>query len=415
MSNQTRWAVGTRVAWLLGLAACGGVEPGAMTAPVTVPDATVPHVQPSCWTEDSPPSAEPVWTLLGEGPLGPRGQSDRVVIEAPAATASNTLRVVDSSGGAVSGGAPACVQLAQLDDPTGTNWVAPSNPGPYCIGCPQRVSLGLGYGLFVLPSNDQPLPLDRPLGIRAAAFDCSAAAPDATPVTRLRIEALVRPELPADRTGVLALGLAFGRTSPLADEAHRAAVVPEALRLVEAMLAPGHLRVQVVRTRLVDVPAPLELVRNDNGPLDRLYRDVRGGAGCAPPAEDGWIPIVFAGCIRITDPDLNTSLAPDGLTPGIPSGFPPPGHAHGVFLKGRSCRDDADPIDWPASLLAKLIAHELGHYLGLYHSVEADGTLDQLADTAADNIMFANPLDSTAQGFTAAQFHVMRRHPAIRW
>jgi hypothetical protein len=400
---------------MLGLAACGGVEPGAMTGPVTVPDATVPDVQRSCWTEDSTPRAEPVWTLLGEGPLGPRGQTDRVVLDAPAGTASITLRVVDWSGGAVSDGAPACVQLAQLDDPTGTNWVAPSNPGPYCIGCPQRVSLGLGYGLFVLPSNDQPLPLEGPLGIRAAAIDCSATALDATPVTRLRIEALVRPAIAADRTGVLAVGLAFDRTSPLADEAHRAAVVPEALRLVDAMLAPGHLRVQVVRTRLVDVPAPLELVRNDNGPLDRLYRDVRGGAGCAPPAEDGWIPIVFAGCIRITDPDLTTSLAPDGLTPGIPSGFAPPGHAHGIFLKGRSCRDGADPIDWPASLLAKLIAHELGHYLGLYHSVEADGTLDQLADTAADNIMFASPLDSTAQGFTAAHFRVMRRHPAIRW
>jgi hypothetical protein len=234
-------------------------------------------------------------------------------------------------------------------------------------------------------------------------------------VTRLRIEALVRPEIPATRTGLLAVGLAFGRTSPLADEAHRAAVIPEALRLVDAMLAPGHLRVQVVRTRLVEVPDPLELVRNDNGPLDRLYRDVRGGAGCAPPAEDGWIPIVFAGCMRVTDPDLNTSAAPDGLTPGIPSGFPPPGRAHGIFLKGRSCRVDADPIDWPASLLAKVIAHELGHYLGLYHSIEPDGTEDQLADTAADNIMFASPLGAAAQGFSAAQFRVMRRHPAIRW
>lgn len=103
------------------------------------------------------------------------------------------------------------------------------------------------------------------------------------------------------------------------------------------------------------------------------------------------------------------------MTPGIPSGFPPAGRADGIYLKGQSCRPGSAPINWPPSLLATLLAHELGHYLGLFHSVEADGTLDQLADTDANNLMYYDPLTLSAPAFSASQFRVMRRHPAIRW
>ena len=404
MSSNPGWVVTTGLILGMGIVTCGGSDPAPAPA------------RSSCWMEQGAPVATPTWAAVGSDlaglPLDALGQTARVDLAPPAGTGTVTLRAFD----AAPVGAPACVQLVQLEDAGGTNWVAPSDPGPYCLGCPTRVSLGIGYGLFVLPSNDRPPPFTAPLGLRVAALDCPAAPRDGPSApTHLRLEARFAPAVPATRAGQLALGLAFVGTSPLADPAPRDAVIPTALAMVNQMLAPGQLQAAVVRTRLVDAPETLELVRNDNHALDEVYQEVRGGAACTPPAEDGWIPIVFVGCIRITDPDLQTSYQPDGLTPGIPNGFPPPGRAHGIFLKGRSCRPGADPIDWPPSLLAKLIAHELGHYLGLYHTVEADGTLDQLADTDAHNLMFARPLDAEAQDFSPAQFQVMRRHPAIRW
>jgi hypothetical protein len=376
---RTRWL------WVFAIAACGA-EPSPVGAP-------------TCWQEQGQARAtSPAWTEVSDGATA--------IIQTPSGTAALTLRAFDPAG------APACVQLVQLQDSSGINWVAPTAGESYCRGCLQRVSLGVGYGLFVLPTNDQPPPFAGPLTVQATATDCAASTSAAR---GLRVQALFRPEVPPAQKGVLPVGLAFDRASPLGDDTRRNAVVPEALRLLNQMLAPGALSVAVVRTRLFDGPHPLTLTRGDPDALDRLYGQLRGDETCARPDEDGWIPLVFAGCILIDDPDLQTSYQPDGLTPGIPGGFPPPGRAHGIYLKGRSCRPGGDPIDWPASLLAKLIAHELGHYLGLYHTVEADGTEDQLEDTNAANIMFAQPLNEAAQGFSAAQFRVMRRHPAVRW
>jgi hypothetical protein len=288
------------------------------------------------------------------------------------------------------------------------------------------VSVGIGYGLFILPSNDQPPRAPGALDIVAGARDCSTLLPGPVSApSHLRIEAIFTAEGATEgeptRAGVISLGLAFLADSPLADPATRAAVLPEALRQVNALLAPGRLQVTVARSRtLGHLAGSLDLVRGDDGPLDALYSEVLAevlGDGDCPPAAaqdgPGWIPVVFAGCIRVVDPLLQTTSEPDGMTPGIPDGFPPPGRSHGVYLKGQSCRPGMAPIDWPPSLLAKLLAHELGHYLGLYHSVEADGTVDQLADTDENNIMYNAPLTVPAPTFSPSQFRVMRRHPVI--
>jgi hypothetical protein len=324
------------------------------------------------------------------------------------------LRISDPAGAA------ACPQLDSVVDPAGGAWVtsAAGDLGPYCVGCPQRVSVGIGYGLFILPSNDHAPGAPDALEIIAGARDCSTllSAPTTAP-THLRIEGVFPTEVEPTRAGIISLGLAFLADSPLADQTARAAVLPETLRQVNAMLAPGGLQVTVARSRSVGQrEGVLELVRGDDGPLDALYGEVLEDEACPPAAAQdgpGWVPVVFAGCIRVVDPLLQTTSEPDGMTPGIPDGFPPLGRAHGIYLKGQSCRPGMAPINWTPSLLAKLLAHELGHYLGLYHSVEADGTVDQLADTDENNIMYNAPLTVSAPTFSPSQFRVMRRHPVI--
>lgn len=368
---------------------------------------------PSCWKEAIPVGSPLVWSVLGEPAVTPGGTSAMVLAPIPAGTDVIALRVSDPAGAAV------CVQLDAVADPEGGEWVTsgPGDLGPYCLSCPQRVAVGIGYGLFILPSNDFVPPAPAALEVSAGARDCSTLLRGpADDRSHLRIEGLFRATVDPTRAGVIPLGLAFLNESPLADEARRAAVLPETLRLVNELLAPGALQVTVARTRSVDNHAgALDITRGDPGPLESLYGDVLGRGSCQPPVDDGWVPVVFSGCIQIADPLQQTTSEPDGMTPGIPSGFAPPGRAQGIYLKGQSCRPGMDPIDWSPSSLATLLAHELGHYLGLYHSVEADGTVDQLADTNANNLMYYSPLEVAAPIFSPGQLQVMRRHPAIRW
>jgi len=359
------------------------------------------------------PQVQPIFTQVGELTPGPDGQTASLAISLPAGGDRFALRISDA------GGAPVCVQLDSVLDPAGAAWVTSTagDWGPFCVDCPQRVSVGIGHGFFVLPSNDRPPPWPGTLQITAGLRDCATLLPGPSgQPTQLQVEGWLPDAIAPSRGGVISLGLAFLRQSPLADESARQAVLPETLQLVNDLLAPGSLQVVVARTRVVDTATgTIELSRGDDGPLDALFAQVLGGDGCAAPADEGWVPVVFAGCLRVVDPLQSTTSEPDGLTPGIPDGFPPAGRAHGIYLKGQSCQVGTAPIAWSASMLAKLLAHELGHYLGLYHSVEADGTVDQLADTDETNLMYYSPLTVAAPSFSASQFQVMRRHPAIRW
>jgi len=375
-----------------------------------------PDAAPSCWQETAPASqaqAPFIFSQLDEVALGADGQTAPLTIPLPAGGDTFALRISDASG------APVCVQLDSVVDSAGDAWVTSmaGDWGPFCVGCPQRVSVGIGYGAFVLPSNDRPPPWPAALQIIAGARDCATLLPGPpSQPAQLQVEGWFPDAIAPSRAGVISLGLAFLRQSPLADESTRQAVLPETLRLVNELLAPGALQIVVARTRVVDTgTGTLELSRGDDGPLDALFEQVLSGDGCGAPADEGWVPVVFAGCLRVVDPLQSITSEPDGLTPGIPDGFPPPGRAHGVYLKGQSCQAGMAPIAWSSSMLAKLLAHELGHYLGLYHSVEADGTVDQLADTDETNLMYYSPLTVAAPAFSASQFQVMRRHPAIRW
>jgi len=359
--------------------------------------------------------------VLGTPALASDGRSARLSVPLPGGSGAAALRISDPTGAAL------CVQLDSVAAPDGTPWVtsAAGDLGPYCLSCPQRVSVGVGYGLFILPSNDQAPELPAAFDVVAGVRDCSTLLPTAAgaaagtaagSATQLRIEGRFPPTVEPARAGVISLGLAFLGGSPLADPATRAAVLPGALLEVNTLLGPGALQVVVARTRTLDQETgALELTRGQGGPLDALFAGVLGAGDCAPPVGDGWVPVVFAGCIRLTDPLQQMTSEPDGMTLGIPDGFAPPGRAQGIYLKGQSCRPEVAPapIDWTPSMLGRLLAHELGHYLGLYHSVEADGTVDQLADTDATNLMYYSPLTLSAPTFSPSQFRVMRRHPAI--
>ncbi len=319
-------------------------------------------------------------------------------------------------------GQAACVQLDEARDAAGDAWVTPpatlEDYGAYCRSCPQRVSVGVGAGLYVLPSGDPRPPMTSRLQVRVAARECSTFLPPRAgeQPASLRIETLALPEVEETREGVVLLEVAItsgsvfhGNGEPLPAD------LVAALDEVNALLRPGRLSVRPVRVRRVDVEDPLDFQRGDHAALDRFHGTLHScdEGGTAP--DDGYVPLVLAGCLRLTDPVLKKTSEPEGFVPRIPDGLASPGRAHGVFIRGRACRDGSQPISWPTGYLARLIAHELGHFLGLYHSVEEDGTVDLLEDTGADNLMSYRPSTVTSPAFSASQFRIMRRHPAVRW
>ncbi|MFL5355061.1 hypothetical protein [Archangium sp.] len=395
---------------LLGLlGACTPTEPPSPGSPT-----------PSCWTVlDEAASLAPwraAWTTVGEVPLDDQGVGGWVDVPLGTGTRGVALRVTDASGKA------ACVQLQEVKDSEGGAWVTPpaslEDYGPYCRGCPERVSVGVGAGLYVLPSGERTAPLPSGLQVRAAARECATFLPTrpGEHPERLRLEALSLPEVDETREGVVLLEVAITSGSVFhEDEAPLPADLVAALDEVNTWLRPGRLSVRAVRVRRVDVEDPLDFQRGDYTALERLFSTLHAcdEGGLAP--DDGQVPLVLAGCLRLTDPVQNKTSEPEGFVPGIPAGLAAPGRAHGVFIRGRGCRDSSPHISWPTGYLGRLIAHELGHYLGLYHAVEEDGTADLLDDTGADNLMHYRPSSVTAPAFSASQLRIMRRHPAVRW
>lgn len=363
------------------------------------------------------------FTPIGETAVDTSGKASAVTLDVDTASGPAVFRVYDPSG------RPPCVQLLSVTDPvSGTSWVTPPSQredyGPYCVSCPQRTSVGVGAGLYVLPSGDpQPQPA-RSLSIEAAVRDCPTFLPPLSQpsASRLRIERLYisspidgRPA--SDRAeGVIPIEIAITRGSIFYD---RGEALPgelaAALDEVNAMLRPGFLTVRVTRVRRAEGEDPLIIPRGDHSALERVRSELGVCEGSVDPVRPDRVSLVLAGCIKTEDPILMQEGEPDGFVPHIPDGWLPPERAQGIFLKGRGCALGGTQVRWASSNLAKLIAHELGHYLGLYHSVEENGQSDRIADTGADNLMHFRPFSVATAVITPGQFRVMRRHPVVRW
>jgi hypothetical protein len=338
------------------------------------------------------------------------------LVDASGLTASITLPVgQDARGIALRVSNPEsgqhCVQLNSVVDPDGSAWVTPPQSlddyRSYCRTCPERVSVAAGGGLYVLPSGDPPPTMPNTLSVRVSAIDCDTFLPDAAPPSRLRIESLVLPAVDDTREGQVFVEIILTEASAqYADSEPLPAVLSDVFTRVDGLLAPGNLRLRPVRIRRVAEKGTVGLLRGDHFAAQRIVRNARE----CDAGQPSWIPLVFAGCIRITNTVQMTSTEPNGFVPHIPDGFVSSDLAGGVFIKGAACQGSGASIEWPADVLAKLVAHELGHYLGLYHSVEADGTVDLLDDTSEPNIMhYVSP----AGTFSPSQFRIMRRHSAV--
>lgn len=373
-----------------------------------------PQPQPQPMTpclDEAALSGAPRPLPVGDFPIDPDGRSAPAQIPlGPPEAAAVLLRLLPGPGLPPA----ACLQIHSLGDGAGRPWVTPpasrNDLGLYCRSCPERVTVAVGGGTYVLPSADASA-MDRvagPLTLRGALRDCEtflSARPGPGQAQHLRVEALGLAPVAPDRRGVLPVEVLITPASSFADPANQATLTAAfALLNQELDLAQAGVSVAVLRRHVLPAaPDPLEFTAGDHGALRGLTREAR----CPDQAV---APIVLAGCLRLRDPVLGRTDEPEGYASHVPGGA-----GDGVFIKGRTCAGSGTPLVWPESLLAKVLLHELGHFLGLYHAVEQDGTPDTLSDTGPDNLMHFRPTTEGARGLTPAQVRVLRRHPFIRY
>ncbi|MFV8749552.1 hypothetical protein ACNOYE_03250 [Nannocystaceae bacterium ST9] len=320
------------------------------------------------------------------------GESELVTVPVQGSVAALALRVSSDPG--------VCFQLSALVDGGGATLVEGRTPGSFCRECGLRSSVALESGVFVFPADAVAL-AGEGVSLRFGRVDCETLTPLGDPDDRapLRIDA----QTIAAGHDAIDLRFLVAADSILAGDPARQQAIFAALtdELASAGLSPRLVAV-------VDLPAPAEDVRfhaGDHAALADLLRD-------APARDESAIDVVFGGCLLYDDPIFGPPRALEGYTPRIPGGAGP---ADAVFMPGRDCfAIGAEPVDLPVEAQAHVLAHELGHYLGLYHAVEADGLLDPLDDTDANNIMHYRPGLATSIGFSPMQGRVMQTHAAVR-
>ena len=363
---------------LIVLAACGGGAPPEQGAPVETP--------------------RPAWIELGGVPLDSNGKTPELRVPWPVDGQGLLLDVSSPNG--------LCFALDELSDDTGHRFIGPAESGAYCMACEQRVSVAAGAGLFVLPSGGAAFSPIGALRFRLGLRDCTTLTQSPLVPGGQTLSVRARGTLRAPLRGTVALRLVVTPASAFHSAASDTAL-QAVLDALNAELAPAQLSARLAQLTRLPAGAPSDAGFSvaDTSALQRLLQTA------SPSPAGNTIPVVLAGCLRLAEPVLGRTTEPQGYTPRVPGGAGP---ADGVFIQGSLCGTPGPVrVEWSASALARVLAHELGHYLGLYHTVEADGSSDALADTDATNLMFYRPGQSGATGLSALQGAVMRAHPAV--
>lgn len=354
---------------------------------------------PSPWPEHTPQSATEALTLSGS-------TTAEWTVSLPEGTAPGALAIGVTSTGTDEGDR-ACYQLNRVTV-DGETWVHPpddpTDQGLHCFTCPKRVAVRQGAGWYVFDHAGGIAEVTVQVSVR----DCATGAPaladlgDPIPET-VRVSVGLQPA-DAIEPIVLPIHLINASQFDVEDNARGA------LEAANAQFAEHGIALSVAGVTRVEVDE--SSVTYDGAERTDLRALLAlAGEAVSEPGATGGIPVVLVDCLERTG--LNPGR-PEGMAtniPGMPASECLP---DGVFLRMAQCLGP-EPFEYPWSTdsLGKVMAHELGHFMGLYHSVEANGTEDALADTDANNLMHFRALNSTSTGLTASQATVIRTHATL--
>lgn len=332
-------------------------------------------------------TSELPWAPLGELVVGAEGTSTPVRV--PVENRAVWLRVRAPRG------ERACLQIDEVVASNGEALAAPREGGPWCRRCRRRNAVVPGSGAFAMASDP------GAVSVRVGLRDCDtllAPWPARALIRPLTVDTIARAEI---GRGVLRVQLvvAVGGDAPGAIEALARTVAPwfddAGVRLAWAPTC-----------RVADAPDPTPLGPTDAASLAAVKAQADARCGRDPRA----LRVYFVRAIAYRDPLTNATGSPPGVTTAIPAGLADEAAVDGVIVA--AARALEDPVAAPG--LSFVLAHELGHALGLFHSIELDGTDDDLADTDGRDLMNPVAAGIDARHFTRAQAARLRQHPLVQ-